>query len=264
MGIRKSILPIVFSMILLTSTTQAVYGGPPTICNSIATGEWDISTTWDNSPDGTCHVMINNGHTVTITDIVGYPASITVKEGGALVVDGPSGGNLTIKSTGDGTNNGMMTMIGSDGSFQMGSLRNQGSFANTCFGIMVFNGGDATNSGSFFNDGPNNIPAAATAVNSGIMTFNGGDGTRSGSLNNDLGIFTNHNTLNFNAGSGSQAGVLIGQVTEDPRSCTLVAGSLTPIDTTMVLVAGAQSISAWMIPVIVAGIGFAIVIARKF
>ena len=45
---------------------------------------------------------------------------------------------------------------------------------------------------------------------------------------------------------------------------TFVGGSLTPIDTTMVLVAGAQSISAWMIPVIVAGIGFAIVIARKF
>jgi len=44
----------------------------------------------------------------------------------------------------------------------------------------------------------------------------------------------------------------------------VVAGSLTPIDTTMVLVAGAQSISAWMIPVIVSGIGFAIVIARKF
>jgi len=43
----------------------------------------------------------------------------------------------------------------------------------------------------------------------------------------------------------------------------VVAGSLTPIDTTMVLVAGAQSTSAWMIPVIVAGIGIAVVIARK-
>ena len=48
------------------------------------------------------------------------------------------------------------------------------------------------------------------------------------------------------------------------RNACLVAGSLTPIDTTMVLVAGAQSISAWMIPVIVAGIGIAVVIARKF
>ncbi len=43
-----------------------------------------------------------------------------------------------------------------------------------------------------------------------------------------------------------------------------VGGTPIPIDTTMVLVAGAQSISAWMIPIIVAGIGFAIVIARKF
>ena len=42
-----------------------------------------------------------------------------------------------------------------------------------------------------------------------------------------------------------------------------VAGSMTPIDTTMVLVASAQSTSAWMIPVIVAGIGIAVVIARK-
>jgi len=47
-------------------------------------------------------------------------------------------------------------------------------------------------------------------------------------------------------------------------SAVMVGGSLIPIDTTMVLVAGAQSTSAWMIPVIVAGIGFAIVIARKF
>ena len=44
----------------------------------------------------------------------------------------------------------------------------------------------------------------------------------------------------------------------------MVAGSLTPIDTTMVLLAGTQSISSWMIPVIVAGIGIGIVIARKF
>ena len=46
--------------------------------------------------------------------------------------------------------------------------------------------------------------------------------------------------------------------------CPLVAGSLTPIDTTMVLAAGVQSISAWMIPIIVSAAGIAIVIARKF
>jgi len=43
-----------------------------------------------------------------------------------------------------------------------------------------------------------------------------------------------------------------------------VGGELIPLDTTMVLAAGAQYTAAWMIPVIVSGIGFAIVIARKF
>ena len=43
-----------------------------------------------------------------------------------------------------------------------------------------------------------------------------------------------------------------------------VGGELIPLDTTSLLLAGAQMNAAWMIPVIVAGIGFAIVIARKF
>jgi len=43
-----------------------------------------------------------------------------------------------------------------------------------------------------------------------------------------------------------------------------VGGELIPLDTTSLLVAGAQMNAAWMIPIIVAGIGFAIVIARKF
>jgi len=43
-----------------------------------------------------------------------------------------------------------------------------------------------------------------------------------------------------------------------------VGGEMIPIDSTMVLAAGAQNTAAWMIPVIVSGIGIAIVIARKF
>jgi hypothetical protein len=43
-----------------------------------------------------------------------------------------------------------------------------------------------------------------------------------------------------------------------------VGGYLLPIDFTMVLLAGTHSVAAWMIPVIVSGIGFAIVISRKF
>ncbi len=50
--------------------------------------------------------------------------------------------------------------------------------------------------------------------------------------------------------------------TSPPR--TAVGGELIPLDTTMVLVAGTQTNAAWMIPVIVSGIGIGIVLARKF
>jgi len=43
-----------------------------------------------------------------------------------------------------------------------------------------------------------------------------------------------------------------------------IGGEIIPLDTTLVLVAGTQTAAAWMIPVIVSGIGIAIVIARKF
>jgi len=44
----------------------------------------------------------------------------------------------------------------------------------------------------------------------------------------------------------------------------LIGGTLLPIDSTSLILAGAQMTAAWMIPVIIAGIGFAIVIVRKF
>ncbi len=43
-----------------------------------------------------------------------------------------------------------------------------------------------------------------------------------------------------------------------------VGGELIPLDTTMILAAGAQYTAAWMIPVIISAIGIGIVIARKF
>jgi len=46
--------------------------------------------------------------------------------------------------------------------------------------------------------------------------------------------------------------------------CPKVGGEFIPVDTSALLVAGAQMNAAWMIPVIVSGIGIAIVIARKF
>ena len=46
--------------------------------------------------------------------------------------------------------------------------------------------------------------------------------------------------------------------------CPDVGGVFEGVDTTSLLVAGAQMNAAWMIPVVVSVIGFGIVIARKF
>jgi len=63
-----------------------------------------------------------------------------------------------------------------------------------------------------------------------------------------------------------QADVLCVMAEKTPPTprVSAVGGDIVPLDSTMILVAGTQTIAAWMIPVIVSGIGFAIVIARKF
>jgi len=48
-----------------------------------------------------------------------------------------------------------------------------------------------------------------------------------------------------------------------PPPNNMIGGELLPIDTTAVLLGGSQMTASWMIPVIVAGIGIGIVIARK-
>jgi len=46
--------------------------------------------------------------------------------------------------------------------------------------------------------------------------------------------------------------------------CRAIGGDMIQMETTSILAAGTQYTAAWMIPVLVSGIGIAIVIARKF
>jgi len=57
------------------------------------------------------------------------------------------------------------------------------------------------------------------------------------------------------------AGEIRGQITCEPDR--FIGGTIIPIDASALLLAGAQNTTSWLIPVIIAGIGFAIVIARK-
>lgn len=75
--------------------------------------------------------------------------------------------------------------------------------------------------------------------------------------------FTNDGTYQ-SSGTDTFVGPFIGNDIEPIASICLVGGTLVPIDSTALLLVGAQMTAAWMIPVIIAGIGIAIVIARKF
>jgi len=92
------------------------------------------------------------------------------------------------------------------------------------------------------------------------------------------GLITNHGILRTitgadftNDGTYRSSGIDIfsGAFNANPNpivqipSICLVGGSFTPMDTTMVLLGATETTASWLIPVIVAGIGFAIVIARK-
>ena len=46
--------------------------------------------------------------------------------------------------------------------------------------------------------------------------------------------------------------------------CERVGGEMIPVDSTVLLLAGAQMNAVWLIPAIVAAVGIGIVLARKF
>ena len=86
--------------------------------------------------------------------------------------------------------------------------------------------------------------------------------------NGNLNVFGTliNNGAFINNGAVLDCGIISGNVLPLPgivNQCP-VGGELIPLDTSSLLLAGAQMNAAWMIPVIVSGIGFAIVIARKF
>jgi hypothetical protein len=82
---------------------------------------------------------------------------------------------------------------------------------------------------------------------------------------NVFGILINNGNF-INNGAVLDCGIITGTDLPLPgivNRCT-VGGELIPLDTSALILAGAQMNSAWMIPVIVSAIGIGIVIARKF
>jgi len=96
------------------------------------------------------------------------------------------------------------------------------------------------------------VPAATTGV---IMGSDVIDDNQKSELKNGLWYVVVRN-------AEFPAGEIRGQIRCAPDF--LVGGTIIPIDTTSLLLAGAQMTAVWLIPVVVAAIGIGLVLSRRF
>jgi len=229
-------------------------------CESTITGFWDVSSTWINcgggTPGNTDDVTIKTSHIVTIrTSITGPvlpPSSLTVESSAELIIDGTSGGRIVLAGA-TFANSGKITANG-------GSTPGQGDFqlnfssvgTNECSGIINVNGNDDT-TGRFL------VIGNSEFVNKGTVNLFAGTGSDSGSLRIGTGsTVDNHGTINENPGPASDSGVVVnlGTFNDNLPSLCAVAGEIIPIETTSLILAGAQSPAVWIISTLSAlGIG---------
>ena len=221
------ILPLVFGALLLIPSVGAVYGGtaPPTL-------PIFATTTWVGMEDDESWSDPDNW------DRQFGPAATTIGFNHALpelcdfvIIDGGSFNAVTVHFDLSSFQLGNEMHIGSGDTFIIDSGR---TFDHTpTLGCQILN------------------QAAETIVNNGnFQVF--------GTLINNGAFINNGAVLNCGSISGSVF-PLPGIVNPCP-----VGGELIPLDTTSLIVVGAQMNAAWMIPVIVSAIGIGIVLARKF
>ena len=169
-----------------------------------------------------------------------FSESITIEQG-ATVTAGP----------------GTVVIIDSSGSTN--ELNNQGTLNVQGDGKIVIQG-----KGNFLND----VSAVTNLESDGVIEIGNPGAT--------IVTLTNHGTIN---GPGQinlfgnvieivNTGLItaiINQFTngDDNGDVQVIGGKLIPIETTSLLLTGAQTNAAWLIPLVIASIGFGIVIARR-
>jgi len=204
---------------------------------------------------GTC--VLDGTHTIPLGDLWSFqiPSKVT----GTVDIFGFYQARVSFSNS--GTINAIGGFSGANGvlEFQIGT-----DYANECNGIINLIGGTGNFSGILlviagngFSPIFNNF-GTITGTNSNLPIGQGAVGVSS---NNPLvATFNNHGTLTApveTSGTGTFNDNL-------PDQCDIpIGGTFVPIDQSALLLAGAQSISMWMIPVILAGVGIGIFVIKR-
>ncbi len=222
------ILPLVFGALLLVPTFGAVYGGEIIIIP----GPSSAITTWVGTGDGESWSDINNWDR-QVGPIV--PATIGFNHALPEICD------LVIIDNNDIN---PVTVHFNIPFFQLGNEMEIGVDDT----LVIDNG-------RVFD----HTPILCEQLNIFLETI-----VNNGNLNVFGTLINNGNFINN--GAVLNCGIITGSVLPLPgivNLCT-VGGDLIPLDTSALILAGAQTNAAWMIPVIVSAIGIGIVVARKF
>jgi len=119
-------------------------------------------------------------------------------------------------------------------------------------------------------DGPNLIFSAPMDAGKKIngMDFDVSTSTMFGSCNDRAGPGTTQENYLCTVALGSGVVTIIGATVDGLDAIAFIpditiGGTLIPIDTTTLLLAGVQSISMWMIPVVAAGVGVSVFVIKR-
>jgi len=234
-------------LILILGNIDQIYAGE-NLCESVQDGPWEDADTWNPSCSGGIPgegQFVEISHDVTIsTDIVVSDVDVEEDPNGILTVKKDA--SLTLKMLSvdfDVFNHGTITITDE---FRNGAFD---TFHNECTGVLNLIDTDSSGNGP-----------GALFINHGIININTNNAP---GFEND-GIFQNSGIINpFEKFFNDDVDGGTFETVASPCVQVLVGGNFLPIDTTSLLLAGAQMTTSWLIPVIVAGLGFAIVIARK-
>jgi len=174
---------------------------------------------------------------------------VTLQLSGTLNVEGTlslDGGLLV--------NTGVINAIGTGPGGGKGTIVFEASGINDCGGVINLIGGTGSFTGSM------QLENEANFENRGAFTSSNTDTSSS------IGVINVFASTLINSGTIPQGIVIVNEgnfLDNQPSPCIPVGGELFPIETTSLLLAGAQTFS-WMIPVVLSALGIGLfVVSRK-
>jgi len=246
---RKIVFPVLACILILgIGYSQDAFAITKTYVG-LDNGAWETPTNW--SPAGVPNqnddvILDNTGFDVIIS------SAVTVGNSGSITFSPTTtNNNILVIAPGSLTIEGTVTMNDQNDDI---IIINGGIMTVQCSGLVTL--GDGRIKLSSFSD------TTGTLVNHGTIT-----GTKSPHTfinNNNIALISPAALLQNSGILPAAIWNMVGGTLETIDSiCIIIGGEIIPLDQTALLLAGVQSVSMWMIPVVLSGIGIGVFVIKR-